>query len=78
VSIVWYIYGTFLGFNGKFYLYDLGGKKKSNKRNIIALPFLARTEVLLYPIGVFAILFVASLFGVNISQTVIGFYFGSE
>ncbi|KAI8884025.1 UNC-50 [Backusella circina FSU 941] len=58
VSIVWYIHGTFLGFN--------------------ALPFLARTEVLLYPIGVFAILFVASLFGINISETVIGFYFGWE
>ncbi|KAI8139685.1 UNC-50 [Fennellomyces sp. T-0311] len=56
VATVWYIYGTFLGFN--------------------ALPFLVHTELFLYPIVICVILYVASLFGLNISQHVLAIYFG--
>ncbi|KAI8380733.1 UNC-50 [Blakeslea trispora] len=41
------------------------------------LPFLTRTELLLYPIIGFVIAFVLfNLFGINLSENVIGFYFG--
>ncbi|KAI9345776.1 UNC-50 [Pilaira anomala] len=57
VSMTWYCYGTFLGFN--------------------VLPFLVHTELLLYPIISFAIGFILlSVFGINLSENVIGFYFG--
>ncbi|KAL0077189.1 UNC-50-like protein [Phycomyces blakesleeanus] len=56
VSAVWYVYGTFLGYN--------------------ALPFLEHTELFLYPIIICIILFAASLFGFNISQSVLALYFG--
>ncbi|KAJ8662277.1 hypothetical protein O0I10_001970 [Lichtheimia ornata] len=56
-AAVWYIYGTFLGFN--------------------ALPFLAHTELFLYPILIGTILYVASLFGFNVSQNILTLYFGT-
>ncbi|KAI9494868.1 UNC-50 [Zychaea mexicana] len=55
-ATVWYIYGTFLGFN--------------------ALPFLVHTELFLYPIVICVILYIASLFGLNVSQHVLSIYFG--
>ncbi|KAI8094728.1 UNC-50 [Thamnidium elegans] len=57
VSMTWYCYGTFLGFN--------------------VLPFLVHTELLLYPIISFIIGFIVlTVFGINIGENVIGFYFG--
>ncbi|KAG2212687.1 hypothetical protein INT47_000664 [Mucor saturninus] len=55
IALIWYMVGTFLGFN--------------------ALPFLVHTELLLYPIALCIALFIASLFGLNISQYVLGHYF---
>jgi len=41
-----------------------------------ALPFLVHTELFLYPIGLFIILYIISLvFGFNASMTVLGWYF---
>ncbi|ORX95326.1 UNC-50 protein [Basidiobolus meristosporus CBS 931.73] len=42
-----------------------------------ALPFLAHTEIFLYPLPILAILFVLSLFGFNLSRHVITWYFHS-
>ncbi|KAK9319997.1 UNC-50 family-domain-containing protein [Lipomyces orientalis] len=42
-----------------------------------ALPFLDHTEMLLFPILAFVVLFLASLFGFNISRHAVKFYFGS-
>lgn len=80
VSVAWYCYGTFLGFNGKI-------REKSKKKKItisngnfflrIVLPFLVHTELLLYPIIGFVVGFVLlSVFRVNLCENVIGFYFG--
>ncbi|KAI8072623.1 UNC-50-like protein [Gongronella butleri] len=55
VSSIWYVYGTFLGYN--------------------ALPFLVHTELFLYPVGLFVVLFFLSLFGYNVSQHVLSAYF---
>ncbi|KAI8878052.1 UNC-50 [Backusella circina FSU 941] len=55
VAMVWYMTGTFLGFN--------------------ALPFLVHTELFLYPVALCIALFIASLFGVNIAQYILGRYF---
>ncbi|GAA5806667.1 hypothetical protein MFLAVUS_000015 [Mucor flavus] len=41
----------------------------------IALPFLVHTELLLYPIALCIALFIASLFGFNISQYILAHYF---
>ncbi|KAK4515633.1 uncharacterized protein ATC70_010584 [Mucor velutinosus] len=57
ISIVWYCYGTFLGFN--------------------VLPFLVHTELLLYPIFGFLVLFIVlCVLGINLSENAVGFYFG--
>ncbi|KAI8968901.1 UNC-50 [Mycotypha africana] len=42
-----------------------------------ALPFLVHTELFLYPVALCIALFVASLFGFNIPQCFLGFYFPS-
>ncbi|KAK9366825.1 UNC-50 [Lipomyces kononenkoae] len=42
-----------------------------------ALPFLEHTEMILLPILAFVLLFLASLFGFNISRHAVKFYFGS-
>ncbi|KAI8081257.1 UNC-50-like protein [Thamnidium elegans] len=55
ISLIWYMTGTFMGFN--------------------ALPFLVHTELLLYPIALCIALFIASLFGFNISQYILAHYF---
>ncbi|KAI8642446.1 UNC-50 [Parasitella parasitica] len=61
ISIIWYCYGTFLGFNGKYKM----------------LPFLAHTELLLYPIfGFLALFVVLCVLGINLSENVVGLYFG--
>ncbi|KAK9464436.1 UNC-50 [Lipomyces arxii] len=41
-----------------------------------ALPFLERTEMILFPILLFVLLFLASLFGYNIASHVVKLYFG--
>ncbi|CDS07387.1 hypothetical protein LRAMOSA01336 [Lichtheimia ramosa] len=41
-----------------------------------ALPFLVHTEIFVYPSLLVFALYIASLFGYNISQHVLGFYFG--
>ncbi|KAI8980295.1 UNC-50 [Pilobolus umbonatus] len=40
-----------------------------------ALPFLVHTELFLYPVALCIVLFVASLFGVNITHSVLHYYF---
>ncbi|GAB5586138.1 hypothetical protein Unana1_01038 [Umbelopsis nana] len=42
-----------------------------------ALPFLVHSELFLYPIGIFFILWIVSLFGFNVSRTMLQAYFGS-
>ncbi|KAL1925727.1 uncharacterized protein VTP21DRAFT_610 [Calcarisporiella thermophila] len=42
-----------------------------------ALPFLVHTEMFLYPVIIFGILYLISLFGFNISANVLTLYFGS-
>ncbi|KAI9314496.1 UNC-50-like protein [Dichotomocladium elegans] len=41
-----------------------------------ALPFLAHTELFLYPILLCAVFYIASLFGLNMSQSALSLYFG--
>lgn len=45
--------------------------------SLLALPFLAHTELFLYPILIGTILYVASLFGFNVSQNILTLYFGT-
>lgn len=73
LSFMWYIMGTFLGFNGKV-SHDLLCVY-INIFIIIALPFLVHTELLLYPMALCIALFIASLFGFNISHFVLHRYF---
>jgi hypothetical protein len=41
-----------------------------------ALPFLIRSELLLFPVVVFFIGWVISLLGFNVARSVLGLYFG--
>lgn len=80
VSVTWYCYGTFLGFNGIFLIsfYKCTCILKTFLFSFyLVLPFLIHTELLLYPIISFVIGFILlSVFGINLSENVIGFYFG--
>lgn len=75
VSATWYCYGTFLGFNGK--MVNLMSNNKLLTCFHLVLPYLVRTELLLYPIVGFIVTFIVlSVLGLNVSENVIGFYFG--
>jgi hypothetical protein len=71
VALIWYMVGVFLGFNSK----DALALLVSKLTRTIALPFLVHTELFLYPIALWIALFVASLFGFNIPQSVLSHYF---
>lgn len=77
ISIVWYCYGTFLGFNGKYKLVIERANGLIKCTFIPVLPFLVHTELLLYPIFGFLVLFIVlCVLGINLSENVVGFYFG--
>ncbi len=42
---------------------------------VVALPFLQKTIVFLYPIGVYGLLYVFSFLGINWSKLMMGVYF---
>jgi hypothetical protein len=48
----------------------------STHRGYNALPFLIRSELLLFPIVILFVLYVVSLLGFNVSRAVLGAYFG--
>lgn len=75
-AAVWYIYGTFLGFNGK--IGRIPYFSIITHVFLLALPFLAHTELFLYPILIGTILYIASLFGFNVSQNILTLYFGTN
>jgi hypothetical protein len=55
-----------------FYKY----KANAGSRGYNALPFLIRSEIFLFPVVIFFILYVVSLLGVNVSRNVLHLYFG--
>ncbi|WPG98026.1 UNC-50 protein [Acrodontium crateriforme] len=61
MALSYYFVITFLGYNGAIYL-NIGPTPGTWLTNHVALPFLSRTEILLAPIPVLAILWLISLF----------------
>lgn len=62
MALSYYFVITFLGYNGPFASsYSLAPTVKSRADQKIALPFLHRTEILLSPIPVLAVLWIISL-----------------
>ena len=43
--------------------------------SLLALPFLVHTELLLYPIALCIAMFIASLFGFNITHSMLQYHF---
>lgn len=75
-AIVWYMYGIFIGFKGNDIGFIVWYTMKLTLVYCIALPFLVHTEIFVYPTLLVFALYIASLFGYNICQHVLGFYFG--
>jgi hypothetical protein len=67
VAACFYMYNTFLGYNGEW--------EASVNAAGVALPFLKRTSVFLYPIGFLCIFYALSLFGFSVGKTVLRLYF---
>ena len=70
VALGYYTIICFLGYNGTPLPRSNPPSKFSQLTIIIALPFLHHTELLLSPAFVYAILWLASLFGFNIPKHV--------
>ena len=51
--------------------------KYANEIFFLALPFLLHTEMFLYPVAIFLITYIISLFGFHISANVLKLYFGN-
>ncbi len=67
VALVNYYYITFLGFNGTDF----------NNSKLLALPFLQKQTVFLYPVIIIVILYIISLIlGFNVSKFLMNMYFG--
>lgn len=69
-----YIYGLYLGLNGK--IFGLVVVQSANWR-LSALPFLVRSELLLAPLLPLFTGYVVSLLGFNVAKHVLPLYFGS-
>lgn len=67
------MYGVYLGFNGT--LSVLAARWPFAQRDV-ALPFLVRTEALLFPLLPLFIAYVFSLLGFNVAKQVLKVYFG--
>lgn len=69
-ATVYYVYITFLGYTGLFFVH-----KSVDYFEVSALPILQKTHVFLYPITFLFIFYVATVSaGWNISQTAMDFY----
>ncbi len=64
-----YMYHTFLGYQGFLLLFS------PFAHLLLALPFISKAVVFVYPIGIATIIYIISLFTFNFSQIVLDAYF---